>query len=147
MRKKHANTLPSLELEDLQMSIVKFAQAVHNKKKKRKMKEKDPEGVKKAKRESQSRRRGKRQTENPDAVRKAIKRMNDAQRANGERKFKGEQKYGHIFPCACCHTWKSRDQVVEFNQQQMDKIEEKAREYHQTLQVNSFIQIHMFNIL
>ena len=135
--KKHAHTFQNRELEELQKSIVRFAKAVSNKNTKRKMKEKDPEGVKKAKRESQSRRRGKRRAENPDAVSKVYKRENDAKRADGKRKFKGEQKYGHIFPCACCHTWKSRDQVVELNQQQMDKIEEKAQQYHNTLQVNS----------
>ena len=54
-----------------------------------------------------------------------------------------QQKYGHIFPCACCHTWKSRDQVVELNPQQEDKIEGKAQEYHQTLQVNILIYIYI----
>ena len=145
MKKEHSDMFQREELEGFQTSIKKFVGAFKVKFSKRRKMEKDPEGAKKAKRESDSRRRGKRQAENPDAVRKAKKRENDAQRANGERKFKAEQKYGHIFPCACCHTWKCRDQVVELNQQQMDKIEGKAQEYHQTLQVNSFI--HTINIV
>ena len=141
MEKKHAHMFQNRELEELQASIVRFARAL----KKKRMREKDPEGAKKAKRESESRRYGKRKAENPDAVRKSIKRMNDAQRANGQRKFKEEQKYGHIFPCACCHTLKCRDQVVELNPQQVDKIEGKAQDHHQTLQVNSFIHnVYMY---
>ena len=81
--------------------------------------------------------------EKPKEVKERNKRENEARGRNGEKKFRAEQKYGHIFPCACCHTWKSRDQVVELNQQQADKIEMKAQEYHQTLQVNSFIHIYM----
>ena len=127
MKKSHADVFQKTELEEFQVSLKRFSMAVRNSNR-----------TKKAKRESQSRRRGKRQADNPDAVKAAKKRANDAQRANGLRNFKGEQKYGHIFPCACCHTWKSRDQVVELNQQQVDKIEGKAREFHQTLQVNSF---------
>ena len=126
IKKSHREVFQKTELEEFQVSLKRFSLAVRNSKRK-----------KKAKRESQSRRRRKRRAENPDAVSKVYKRENDAKRADGKRKFKGEQKYGHIFPCACCHTWKSRDQVVELNPQQMDKIEEKAREYHQTLQVNS----------
>ena len=137
IKKMHSEMFNKDELEEFQTSLRKYAQAAKAVKTKGKKRAMDPEGFKMAMRESQSRRRGKRQADNPDAVRKSIKRMNDAQRANGKSKFKGEQKYGHIFPCASCHTWKSRDQVVELNPQQMDKIEEKAREYHQTLQVNS----------
>ena len=170
VKKSHANMFEKAELVEFQLSLKKFAKAVFNKKRTKILREDDPEGFKKAKRESESKRILKRMAEdpeqvkqnnrkrknkcvakqrkeNPKKVKKRKKRENDARRADGERMFKGEQKYGHIFPCACCHTWKSRDQVVELNQQQADKIEGKAREYHQTLQVNSFIQIHMFNIL
>ena len=136
-RKMHTDVLNKEEFEELQSSLRRYAQYAANVKTKRNRRERDPEGMKKAKRESESKRLVKRKAEYPDAVKGAKKRANDLQRANGKRKFKAEQKYGHIFPCACCHTWKSRDQVVELNPQQMDKIEEKAREYHQTLQVNS----------
>ena len=126
MKKSHGDVFQKTELEEFQVSLKRFSIAVSNSKR-----------TKKAKRESQSRRRGKRRVENPDAVSKVYKRENDAKRADGKKKFKGEQKYGLIFPCACCNTWKSRDQVVELNQQQMDKIEEKAQQCHHTLQVSS----------
>ena len=165
IEKSHASMFENAELVEFQVSLKKFAQAVFNQKRAKTLKEADPEGFKKAKRESESKRILKRMAEDPEPVKqnnrkrknKCVakqkkenpkkvkgrkKRENDARRADGERQFKGEQKYGHIFPCACCHTWKSRDQVVELNQQQADKIEGKAREYHQTLQVNSFIHIH-----
>ena len=161
MGKVHAGMFENKELEGLQVSLKKFAKAVRDKKRINTMREEDLEGFKKAKRESDSRRMMKRRAEdldavkennrkkknkcvaeqkqqNPKKVKQRNKRENDAKRADGERMFKGEQKYGHIFPCACCHTWKGRDQVVELNQQQMDKIEEKAQQYHETLQVNSF---------
>ena len=160
VKKSHANMFEKAELVEFQLSLKKFAKAVFNKKRTKILREDDPEGFKKAKRESESKRILKRMAEDPEQVKqnnrkrknkcvakqrkenhkkvkKRKKRENDARRADGERMFKGEQKYGHIFPCACCHTWKSRDQVVELNQQQADKIEGKAREYHQTLQVNS----------
>ena len=102
-----------------------------------KQNEENPDAVKENNRKWVTECRAKKNEENPAAVKRAKKEENDARRSNGQRKFKEEQKYGHIFPCACCHTKKSRDQVVELNQQQADKIEGKAREYHQTLQVNS----------
>ena len=112
MKKEHSDMFQSEELTGFQASIKKFVNAFKVKFSRRRKRERDPEGVK-----------------------KALKRENEARRGNGERKFKEDGKYGHIFPCVCCHTLKHRDQVVELNQQQEDKIDGKAREIHQTLQV------------
>ena len=161
IKKKHADMFQKEELEELLSSLKKFATAAANFKKKRQWKARDPEGFMKTKKLCEARRILKRRAEdldavkqnnrkwknkcvakkkqeNPKEVKEREKRENDARKGNGEKKFKAEQTYGHIFPCACCHTMKSRDQVVELNPQQMDKIEGKAREFHQTLQVNSY---------
>ena len=131
----------------------------------RRRSEKDPEGRKRDQRNREAKRQAKRAAEDsedrkehnrkkqakcvakkneekPNSVKEDNKRWNKAKRGNGTKKFEEEGKYGHIFPCACCHTMKSRDQVVELNLQQVDKIEGKAQEYHQTLQVNTCIHVY-----
>ena len=164
MRKNHSSMFQENELEEFQGRLRKFAKVLADKRRT----EKDPEGRKSAMRtrvyhakrmaeDSEERKEynrkkkakgeAKKKEENSGEVKARTKMENDARKGNGEKKFRAEQKYGHIFPCACCHTMKSRDQVVELNPQQMDKIEGKAREYHQTLQVKSFICINTINIL
>ena len=135
------------ELEEFQVSLKKFAKAAVYNKWESKEKKRDREGFKKAKRESTSRMRGKRTAEDVDAdkekdkIRKRSKKGN-----NNPEKFQEEMRYGHIFPCASCHTMKHRDQVVELNQQQEDKIDGKARENHQTLQVINILCIILFQL-
>ena len=112
MKKMHGPMFQKEELEEFELSLKRFQKAVSNNNVKRKRRERDPEGFKEAKR-----------------------RESKAKRASGPKKMQEEIKYGHIFPCASCHTLKRRDQVVELDQQQADKIDGKARENHQTLQV------------
>ena len=162
MKKNHSGLFQENELEEFQGRLRQFAKKEAD----RRRTEKDPEGRKSSTRNRVAKHQAKRMAEdsegskeynrrkqakcvakkneeNPNAVKDGYKRWDKARTGNGTKKYKEEGKYGHIFPCACCHTWKSRDQVVELNQQQMDKIEEKAREYQQTLQVNSFIHLYI----
>ena len=125
------------ELKEFQGRLRKFADSLASRRLQVKRATEDPEGRREYNRKKKARGVAKQREENPEKLKKQIKKENDARGGNGEKKFEKEQKYGHIFPCACCHTWKSRDQVVELNPQQMDKIERKAQEYHQTLQVNT----------
>ena len=135
VKKKHADMFQNEELEEFQVSLKTFANAAWCNKWVSKEKKRDPEGFKKAKRESKSRSRGKRTAEVLDVDKQKDKSRKKARRSNNPEKFQEEMRYGHIFPCASCHTMKHRDQVVELNQQQEDKIDGKARENHQTLQV------------
>ena len=152
LTKKHANMFQNEELEEFQVSLKKFAKAAWYNKWESNEKKRDLEGFKYAKRESVSRSRGKRTAEDLDVDKQKDKRRKKARRSNNPEKFQEEMRYGHIFPCASCHTMKHRDQVVELNQQQEDKIDGKARENHQTLQVINilcmiFISIEMQLIL
>ena len=126
------------------MSLKAFTKAAKYNKWESKEKMRDPEGFKKARRESKSRSRSKRTAEDIDADKEKDK-MRKRSKKNPE-KFQEEMRYGHIFPCASCHTMKHRDQVVELNQQQEDKIDGKARENHQTLQVINMLCIIFVSI-
>ena len=48
--------------------------------------------------------------------------------ANDIKKYKKENLLGPVFPCACCHTYKFREQVVELTTKQAAKIEKCAKE-------------------
>ena len=158
MKKMHADMFQNKEMEEFQMSLKKFAQKVKKNKLITKKKEMDPEGVKKAKRESQSRRRGKRRLEDPDEGKESHKRhqakwvakqkkenleefkktrkgYKKTERGNGPKKYTGETKLGPVFPCVCCHTFKFRHQSVLFNKERAVKIDQKAEEIHQAIQV------------
>ena len=158
MGKIHADMFENKELEEFQLSLKKFAKAVRDKTRETKMREEDLEGFLKAYRKRDSRRVEKRRLEdadewneanrkkqakcvakqnkeNPKKHKKARKRWNKTQRDNGPKKYTGETKLGPVFPCACCRTNKFRHQVVLFNKEQAAKIDQKAEEIHQAIQV------------
>ena len=147
IKKEHSDMLQNGELEELQVSLKEFSMAVRNSKRTKKAKREaqikhrkkrraeDPDAGKESNRLNKARCVAKKKEENQEAIKEDNKRWNEARRVSGPEKFVEENKHGHIFPCACCHTLKRRDQVVELHPQQADKIDGKARENHQTLQV------------
>ena len=107
VKKKHASMFQNEELEEFQGSLKKFANAAKYNKCESKEKKRDLEGFKKAKRESRSRSRGERTAEDSVADRDKDKiRKRSKKSNNNPEKFQEE-----------------------------DKIDGKARENHQIMQV------------
>ena len=73
--------------------------------------------------------------QHPEKVKARQKKTDDARNDNGEKKHRRECQFGPTFPCACCHTMKFRHQVVMLTKEQAAKIDQKAREAHEALQV------------
>ena len=154
MKKKHADMFDKEELEEFQSSLKRFAQAAADVKMTRKRRVRDPEGLKKSISRSLQKRRlddpdaekannkrkgarwvAKQKVENLEKFKNTRKGYKETERSNGPKKYKGETKLGPVFPCVCCRTYKFRHQSVLFNKEQAVKIDQKAEEIHQTIQV------------
>ena len=127
-----------------------------------KRRKEQPDKVKTAEREANSRKRksypeeekervrdalAKRRKGNLKKVRKEERDGKAKSRSDGVKKYRGETKLGPVFPCASCHTMKFRHQVVILTKEQAAKIDQKAKENHEALQVicmnnrSSFVKI------
>ena len=154
MRKNHSDLFQEKELEEFQGRLKKFAQVLADKRRR----EKDPDGRRSAIRNYEAKRQAKREAEDSEArkeynrkkqakcvakmqedypkkLKKARKKWKRTERANGPKKYNGEIKLGPVFPCVCCRTNKFRHQVVLLNKEQAAKIDQKAEEIHQAIQV------------
>ena len=147
MKKMHADMFQNEELEGFQVLLKRFAKAAWNNKWTTKERERDPAEFKESIRKRVAKSRVKLNKENPKEVKKRKKQENQARRGNGERKFKEENLAGPIFPCVCCHTLKFIHQTVLFTKEQAEKIDQKARELHETLQVICIIINHSSFVL
>ena len=135
MKKMHPDMFQNKELEEFQVLLKRFANSTRYNKWHSKERERDPARLKENNRQKKANSRAKQNKENPKEVKKRKKRENQTRRGNGERKFKEENQSGPIFPCVCCHTLKFIHQTVLFTKEQAEKIDQKARELHEALQV------------
>ena len=144
MKKNHSGVFQKNELEQFQGRLRKFAHVLAERRHEAKRKAEDSEGRKEYNRKKRAKCDAKQKDENPKKVKKRTKRKNDARVGNGTKKFEEEKKSGPIFPCACCHTLKFRHQSVMLDKKQAAKIDEKAEEIHQAVQV---IRVFYFSLI
>ena len=99
-------------------------------------KKRDAEKFAEGRRKEQERHRACKMLKNPELYAEREKEQKAKQRqkekedpwANACKKFTKENQLGPVFPCACCHTYKFREQVVELSPKQAAKIEKCAYE-------------------